>query len=106
MNRRDRAVIVRVLRWARKQGWQSTYRGWMSPGQRTCVAVEMSDECATVWVHRRNPRTRLWELARRFEAKDAWEAVDLLYAVRVLPPELCSAYQVGYANGLLEAVTP
>lgn len=98
MNPGDRALLTRVHRWLRRNGWQASMPGW-SDGRGRDATVRVTWAEGMVRVTRRDA-AGLWpQYPRVYPVDSVREAVDLLVAAGVLPAELSSAYQAGRRGG-------
>lgn len=89
-------LIARTVRWARQNGWQPGFSGWENGG----VRVNLNDGGFTV-ERRINGRWPIFPAGRTYIAvESARQAVDLLVAYGILPPELSSAYEAGQNDAL------
>ena len=94
----DIALLRRVIAWARAEGWRWT---WAITGAHTFThdtvgEVELSAQnrylTAYCWSGPRQEHFEFWP-------RSVAEAVDVLVALGILPPELSSQWNSGYDAG-------
>jgi hypothetical protein len=95
----DRALLIRVNRWGRENGWETGWSGptWQSKDRLTGVDWEPDDKA--IKVSRRTSQRQLWPLFGPWHpVSSVREAVDTLVMLGVLPVEFSSLYAAGRAD--------
>ena len=98
----DRCLFADISKWAHAAGWRNAgWRGWQNARyeDEATVVVRLNETGFEVW--RKNGESHFTGRPMEYPAATVREAVDLLAALRILPPQFSSAYVVGVAVGYL-----
>jgi len=96
----DRRLLAEVHRWARTNGWSTSWRGWINEANLidAAVAVMPEPDHSAIRVTWRKGDGG-WHTSRQFDVIDVREAIDMLVALNILPARFSSAYEAGVIDG-------
>jgi hypothetical protein len=98
----DRYLLARLNWWRRKTGTTFSYGAydWKSRDGRVAVNWEEGE----ITVFRADGRGQFPTWGDRYRVESVRQAVDLLVALGVLPPEFATAYTAGWNDAMRQAV--
>lgn len=104
----DRRLLAEVSRWRKDNGWTDSSRGWINEADvaDASVAVKPDPDVPNAFTVTWRKGNGGWHQPDDYLAVDVQQALDFLVALKVLPAQFSSAYQVAdgsYAE-LLAAV--
>lgn len=96
----DRDLIIRVLRWARSDGWTQIHGVWRSEDRAVSAGVDVVGGDVLVSLYQSRPSDAGIPSTSQVWVADERQAVDVLCALGILPPWFSSQWRDGFSCAL------